>query len=1264
MLNGSNALHVRSRFFRCVLALTLVFAFCPSSESYANDLRDKSENADLSVCENKTTSGDDVELLSDVVSNCPYDYVGVVVGEDDLVIDWEQAKLGGTSFAFVGAGEIDPDGAYIRNGNLSSNLEACMDYGIPFSLFVSGVKSHSDIVTLRYALFDQLVEYDSINVFFVLDETADVRSVLFAIADLRSDCPTISFGIGADASCFQDNASIVNQTSVQRWVNDGWADFDDGADYHQLNRVVAIPGCEGSFCVIGGNCLPSVELDTYPLEEPKGNDSEHSLAEAALCEVEEEGGSSASSPRVLADGVYEVTSAIEGAKALDIAGGSRDDGARLQLWSPNSTPAQRFRVAYDEASGFYSVENIGSGKVLDAAAGRWEDGTAVQQYASNGTAAQLWSIEPDGDGYRVCSALNRSQVLDVPGADASDGAGIQLYGANGSLAQRWSFKEVKPTEGGRTIEDGLYRINSALSDSLVVDIAGGAGDDGGNAWLYTWNSTAAQLFYVALDDEGFYSIVNVASGKALDVCGGSVDAGANVQQWTPNGTDAQKWAIRTNEDGTTSVISKLGLNLDVSGAASQAGANLQVWHQNGTLAQSFSFESASSPRVLADGVYEVTSAIEGAKALDIAGGSRDDGARLQLWSPNSTPAQRFRVAYDEASGFYSVENIGSGKVLDAAAGRWEDGTAVQQYASNGTAAQLWSIEPDGDGYRVCSALNRSQVLDVPGADASDGAGIQLYGANGSLAQRWSFKLVSCPVDFQVDYSGRKITPIDKYDGRVVVALPSSADSKSVTLRVGEKQTTPLYLGSSCVLGQGEEVSFADVGLDVSPGAELSCPVLNKEGDVVCTLVVMRSAECASIFLGSDDPQNGGRDFVESSPDHSASAKGNMLMLDEGGSTVYDGKLDQIKGRGNSTWAADKKPYQIKLKKKTDLLQSGDSSNKNKTWVLLANAYDASGVRNVVSYSLAQSIGVNSPIEFRIVDLYYDGEYRGTYLLCEKVQVNSGRVEINDLEESNDQANSGAKLLDDVEGVNSYGNPIRYTRGVASPVDITGGYLIELDGRYANERSWFSVSTPNGLAYFVCKNPEGWSYEEADYLSCFMQDAFDALNEDGINHRTGKKTEDYIDIDSFASLYWINELAKNRDGLIFSSTYCYKDADSSTGASKLIFGPAWDFDLTLGNLNDIADPANDWVVDPTGWYTRAIGIAPLFMRDPQVMRIVDDSKGAVVAATRSYLADRYLTQKRALESSMRLNSMVWGEKDETCADVEAWLTARLNWLSSF
>ncbi len=53
----------------------------------------------------------------------------------------------------------------------------------------------------------------------------------------------------------------------------------------------------------------------------------------------------------------------------------------------------------------------------------------------------------------------------------------------------------------------------------------------------------------------------------------------------------------------------------------------------------------------------------------------------------------------------------------------------------------------------------------------------------------------------------------------------------------------------------------------------------------------------------------------------------MALLAADGESVYDGKLTQIKGRGNSTWKGAKRPYQIKLDKKTDLLQTGDSADK-------------------------------------------------------------------------------------------------------------------------------------------------------------------------------------------------------------------------------------------------------------------------------------------------------------------------------------------------
>lgn len=80
--------------------------------------------------------------------------------------------------------------------------------------------------------------------------------------------------------------------------------------------------------------------------------------------------------------------------------------------------------------------------------------------------------------------------------------------------------------------------------------------------------------------------------------------------------------------------------------------------------------------------------------------------------------------------------------------------------------------------------------------------------------------------------------------------------------------------------------------------------------------------------------NQGRAWVEASEDKSNKATGSMILLDETGSTVNAGKLKQIKGRGNSTWKGAKKPYQIKLDKKADLLSSGDAANSNKTWVLL------------------------------------------------------------------------------------------------------------------------------------------------------------------------------------------------------------------------------------------------------------------------------------------------------------------------------------------
>ena len=248
-----------------------------------------------------------------------------------------------------------------------------------------------------------------------------------------------------------------------------------------------------------------------------------------------------------------------------------------------------------------------------------------------------------------------------------------------------------------------------------------------------------------------------------------------------------------------------------------------------------------------DGVYTITSALDESKVLDVYGGSFENCAKVQLWDSNNTSAQRFRFTYDEVSGFYEIVNVDSGKALDAASGMWVDGTVVQQYSPNGTAAQMWTVEPDGEGYRICSVLNRGQALDVPCADASDGVGIQLYSANGTAAQRWNLQYSSCPIDFVANCGGDTIYPIDKHDGSIYLTLPSHASSDSVLLSVSSAYGNVACIGEVKIPRDGSLVSLTDIGLNVMPGEEASCSITDESGVVLYSLAVIRSSDCASMF---------------------------------------------------------------------------------------------------------------------------------------------------------------------------------------------------------------------------------------------------------------------------------------------------------------------------------------------------------------------------------------------------------------------------------
>ena len=436
------------------------------------------------------------------------------------------------------------------------------------------------------------------------------------------------------------------------------------------------------------------------------------------------------------EGEFVIASALGSRNALQLNGSGSASSSALSINRSDMGKDQTFSFEKDPTTGLMRIRSVGSSNYLslNVSGSKMSPNVSAKAYSADDK-GQLWLIEKGADNNVViCAALNANYCLDVSGGSSSEGTRVALYVKNGTAAQKWAVYNASPDiQGGRTVDDGVYSI-LAKSDSSKALAVSGSGN-GSNVQLSDADGASAQRFRFELGADGFYTVTNLRSGKVLDVADGSVLPGSNVQQWSGWGGDAQKWAVRDNGDGSYSLVCKAnGLALDLDGTAS--GSNAQAWALSADRSQSFSLEPASGQRTVPDGTYVVSTGLDRGKVLDVSGGSVSDSARIQIYESNMTNAQAFRFTFDEKTGYYEIANVGSGKVLDAAGGSSADGTRVQQYSSNGTMAQRWSVVADGDGYRVCSALDDSKVLDVKWASSANGTDVQLYGANGSAAQRF------------------------------------------------------------------------------------------------------------------------------------------------------------------------------------------------------------------------------------------------------------------------------------------------------------------------------------------------------------------------------------------------------------------------------------------------------------------------------------------------------------------------------------------------
>ena len=210
------------------------------------------------------------------------------------------------------------------------------------------------------------------------------------------------------------------------------------------------------------------------------------------------------------NGTYIIESAISANKVIDLSRGNTTSGTNIQLYQKNGGNNQKWKIEYIESDDSYSISSsIDTTKVFDIFGGHYQNFTNIQLYNSNNRPNQRWHIKHIGNGYFNIVLNNQNFCIDVNGGKSTNGTNIQLYKCNNSVAQK--FKLVEDINHDKTIDDGIYVISTALSDSKVLDVHGASLANKTNIEIYQRKDSINQQWRVKYLSDGYYKLTSMLS---------------------------------------------------------------------------------------------------------------------------------------------------------------------------------------------------------------------------------------------------------------------------------------------------------------------------------------------------------------------------------------------------------------------------------------------------------------------------------------------------------------------------------------------------------------------------------------------------------------------------------------------------------------------------------------------------------------------------------------------------------------------------------
>lgn len=317
------------------------------------------------------------------------------------------------------------------------------------------------------------------------------------------------------------------------------------------------------------------------------------------------------------------------------------------MLAPFSSGNPKWRITRINNTDWYKITVDGTNLGLNVDNGRDVSGTNITLWNYSGAWQQFcfWDIG-EGDYYLIQGHVGGKQamVLDVSGGTSNPTANVQSYGHNNSYAQQW--KLVKVGSGGKkgngdVNNDGkvdekdvelMKRYIVGTIHSLPNEQAGDLNGDGKISVADLSLMPETKTDSIKTLPDGWYQISPSHDlGRVLDVTGAYTSTGTNLQTWSNGNGNNQKFYLQNRGNGYISL--KAGhCDLYITAAGSNSGANLAMGAWKGADTQLFQLIDGGN------NVYHIIPKANTSLNFDCAGGWKNDGTNVQLWTKETASA--------------------------------------------------------------------------------------------------------------------------------------------------------------------------------------------------------------------------------------------------------------------------------------------------------------------------------------------------------------------------------------------------------------------------------------------------------------------------------------------------------------------------------------------------------------------------------------------------------------------------------------------------